>query len=151
MEIVKQNLPEVPTVEVSMSVPIAPERQIVFRTFVPQDMDRRDLDELMDRMIGAADRQRAKVELVDLYRHRSIQDATLKNTIADIAKAEAAAKMVPDNRRNAKPSNAQLGTIENLNKTAVTLKQELDRYEIEIAKRWRIVDGDGMACQEAAE
>jgi thymidylate synthase len=70
-------------------VSLSPGRQMGFETVVDQGLSQPDLDEIADRMTHVADRQSAKVELVEHERQIMILDRQMKEQAERRAKTVA--------------------------------------------------------------
>lgn len=92
-----------PALGISIQVAAGPGVQIVFQTHVDQETPLPELNKLVDGYMRAADRQRAKADLLELERALKTQEDTLRYQREDRARIEAMTPPVDANRRLPKP------------------------------------------------
>lgn len=93
---------DVPALGMSYQFQISERRSIVFQTHIAADIDDATLDEMLDQMARAANRQQAMLELIDNERHLAAEEAQLKFYQRDLVeyRAEIEEHIRQDGRRN---------------------------------------------------
>lgn len=146
---------DVPAIRVTMTVTCSPHRQIGFETMVEQGICSEDFDELVDRMTHVADRQQAKIELVEHEKQLTILGNLLSASARDLAQRQeeyrAEADKKSPGRRTVQFSQAQNANLEQLRKQIEEYKIQIATRRDTMAKCRRLIDGEPAPLQEAAE
>lgn len=131
-------LPEAAALGISVQLEF-PGGTLVFQTHVPQDTGKAVLDEMTDRLIAVADRQRAKNTVIELKRNKETQVAQLHNLREDRARIDAdIAAPAEDGRRKPRPDQSQTRAREQ----SVVMEHKL----VDIIKRMdeQIAEAEGV-------
>jgi hypothetical protein len=97
---------ETPALGVSLKAQYARGREFVFQTHVAQEIAGTDLDALLDKLNGSADRAEAFYAQDQARRQLEVEEKALENIVRRLGEVEAniQIKAAADNRRNARPS-----------------------------------------------
>lgn len=119
---------------------------IVFQTHFDATSDRRDIDEVLDRMQGAAERQKAKLELPK-WRHDLLVDIKkLELAEREYVSNEAKFSAVAASRNRREGANEmtrnQKDLLENGQKNIKQLLENVEWRKQEIARREAVVAGE---------
>lgn len=133
----------VPALGMSYQFGIVEGVTLVFQTHIDATTDRRDLDDLLDHVAGAAERQKAKIELPEIRRRRDVALKQLEIAERDYVSSQARFEGMAanSNRRLTGITAQQKGTLDNAKLSIERLREEVDRWDSEIAKREDIVHG----------
>lgn len=80
---------DVPALGLSYQFNISERRSLVFQTHIGADIDDATLNELLDQIARAANRQQAMLELIDNERHLAAEEAQLKFAKRDLIQRRA--------------------------------------------------------------
>jgi hypothetical protein len=141
----------VPAIRCTMSVQMPTGRQMGFETVVEQTICAEDFDELVDRMAHVADRQQAKVDLVDHERQLMMAETLLKKSGEDLVQRQAEYRADADpNRRTFRLSQQQKANLEQIQHQIDDLKQQIAVRKMAMAKCRELIYGTPK-LMEAAE
>jgi hypothetical protein len=141
----------VPAIRVTMSVQMPTGRQMGFETMVEQMIIIGDFHELIDKMAAVADRQQAKVDLVDHERQLMMANTMLEEAGRDLVGRQAEYRASADpSRRVFKLSTAQAANIEQIQHHIDELKKQIAVRKLAMAKCVELIDGTPKLL-EAAE
>lgn len=147
---------EVPAIRVTMTVTCSPHRQIGFETVVEQGIHENDFDELIDRMAHVADRQQAKVELVEHEKQLTILRNMLVGAAKDLVQRQEeygaeASELSPGRRGVVKLSTQHRANLDQLRKGVEEYKLQIETREQTMARCRALIDGASAPLAEAAE
>lgn len=126
-----------PALGFSITANIHGSAQIVCQSFVPLEATDEQINDTVDKVMKAIDRQQAKYQVKDLKRKLEQEEIVLKDQVEKVANLQntAAAEHAQSGRRGEyKPNVQQAAAIENSRKTIEGMKFNVERYRVNIAE-----------------
>lgn len=132
----------VPALGFSYEFRISDRRSIVFQTHIERETSLEDINDILDKMQTAANRQQALLELVDTERHLSADRYLLRQQKEDYVRAEAEAqeRMRQDTRRNPRMSATDKSHLDNLANAVKGTQAQIEMKE-QILRGLQIIAG----------
>lgn len=124
--------PAAPALGFSITANITDRSQIVVQSFVPLDATDDQINETLDKVFRATDRQRAKYQIKDFKLKAELEEQALADQVAKVADLQnkyAAEHTASGRRGEYKPSENQRVAIENARKTIEGMRHNVDRYK----------------------
>lgn len=122
---------------ISYSVTLDAQRSLVFQTHVERDVEPSAMNAVIDKMVAAANRQYATVELKNVKRQLEIQKTQLRRVTEDLSRLD-------DQARDAWTKAGKRGEFklarneemhrENARVTQERFKEEITKLEVEVAE-----------------
>lgn len=107
--------------------------QIGFETVVDQDADRTEIDSLLDRMVGAAERQEAVAQLEQDIQSLAIDQGTLLGQIKDLARHEA--EFAAENERASAGRRGSMGLSKQQQAALAQLRTGIEESKRQLDRR----------------
>lgn len=126
-----------PALGFSITANIHDRSQIVAQSFVPLDSSEDQINEALDKVMKALDRQHAKYQVKDLERKMEQEDLILRSQIekvADLQNTAAAEHTASGRRGEFKLNPQQKVAVDNAKKTIEGMKFNVERYRVNIAE-----------------
>jgi hypothetical protein len=129
--------PSAPALGFSITSNITDRSQIVVQSFVPLDASDEQINDTLDKVMKACDRQRAKYQLKDFKLKMEMEEAALADQIskvADLQNSYVNEHATSGRRGEFKPSANQTAAINNARKTIEGMKFNVERYRANLAE-----------------
>lgn len=132
----------IPALGFSYQFQISERRSIVFQTHIERETDLSDINDILDKMQLAANRQQALLEIVDTERQLAAKRYLLRQQKEDYLRAEAEAqeRLRQDTKRNPKMSVNDRSHLDNLANAARATQNQIDLSE-EILRGLLVIAG----------
>lgn len=126
-----------PALGFSITANIHDRSQIVAQSFVPLDSTDDQINEALDKVMKALDRQHAKYQVKDLKRKMEMEEMVLQGQIekvADLQNTASAEHAISGRRGEFKLNTQQKAAVDNAKKTIEGMKNNVERYKVNIAE-----------------
>lgn len=129
--------PAAPALGFSITSNITDRSQIVVQSFVPLDATDDDINKVLDKVMLAVDRQRAKYQIKDFRLKLDMEEASLadqRNKVADLQNAYLNEHTASGRRGDYKPTVNQRVAVDNARKTIEAMTHNVERYRANLAE-----------------